>query len=417
MRTFALTTLGCKVNQYEGESIRNQLSAWQQVAFEEPADLYIINGCGVTAEAEAKARQLIGRARKTAPGARLVFTGCYRPEEERRLAALGVDLFIKNSQKRIFSDLIGDFPGAKSTGKRENVARPTRTRVFVKVQDGCDQHCSYCAIPRFRPKPISRPLPEVVDEIQALSDRGVAEIVLTGIHLGKYGNDFGGGPDLTDLVGEILAGTSLQRLRLSSIEPLEITDRLIELMAAEDRLANHLHLPLQSGSDSILRAMNRPYTAGGFMNVLAKVRGAVEHVAITTDIMVGFPGESAADFAATMALVESDAFSRLHVFKFSARPGTPAAEFTKQIEAETKNDRATTVREAGQIASARFAGRFANTIVSVVTEPEKNGVQTGLTGEYVRVNFRGPVMPAGRIVRTWVEGSEYEFLIGRIYDE
>jgi threonylcarbamoyladenosine tRNA methylthiotransferase MtaB len=416
MRTYALATLGCKVNQYESESIRRQLTGYRQVGFDESADLYIINSCGVTAEAESKARQLIRRARKTGPGARLVFTGCYRPEETERLRHLGVDVFVAAADKERLAELLDGVGGPKNKNAAA-VIKPTRTRAFIKVQDGCDQRCSYCAIPDFRGRPRSRDMDEVVAEIRTLAEKGVPEVVLTGIHLGKYGVDINLDLNLSVLVAKILKETRLPRLRLSSIEPPEITGPLIALMAREDRLANHLHLPLQSGSDEILRAMNRPYTVKDVLGVISRAREAVPLLGVTTDIMVGFPGESDLDFAATLKVVAEARFSRLHVFKFSPRPGTPAADMSGQVPARIKSERAAIVRSAGRAEAERFAGLFPDRIVSVLTEPVKEGEQTGLTGEYVWVKFNQPIGGAGRIVSARIEKTEGELLVGSAHDK
>ncbi|HEB12322.1 MAG TPA: radical SAM protein, partial [Actinobacteria bacterium] len=265
MQTYAIATLGCKVNQYEGETLKGQLSQLVPVAFGQPADLYIINTCSVTAEAEAKARQLIGRARRGAPGALVVLTGCWRDVETENLKTLGVDLFFNNSEKQ---DLLKRLPLKLDTRPAGSTAKASsRTRLVVKVQDGCDESCAYCAIPGFRDRLISRPKAEIVREIDRGVDAGANEVVLTGIHLGKYGVDLSGDPSLTEVINGILDKTSLKRLRLSSIEPQEITDELIGLMASTTRLARHLHIPLQSGSDTILRSMNRRYRSADYLEL------------------------------------------------------------------------------------------------------------------------------------------------------
>ncbi len=415
MKTFALATLGCKVNQYDGDDIRQRLRAYRQVDFSEAADLYIVNTCGVTAEAEAKARQLLRRAKRTKPDAFLVLTGCYRPEEQERLRALGVDLFISNAQKARLPELLDSEQAERAAGEPSRSTK--RTRAFVKVQDGCDQRCSYCAIPDFRGAPFSRAVDDVIDEIGDLSAAGVPEVVLTGIHLGKYGVDFEGTMDLAALTRTVLRETGIARLRLSSLEPQEVTDDLIELMTAEVRLARHLHLPLQSGSDRILKRMNRPYDSAGLKATVARIAGAMPDIGLTTDVMTGFPGESDADFEETLELIESCGFSRLHVFKFSPRPGTPAAVMPETVAETKRSARAARTRELGGRLLAEFGARFVGKTVEVVAEPPKDGAQTGLTGEYLRVKFNQAVAPTGRICSVWVERSEDGFLVGRVQDE
>jgi len=428
MNTFALATLGCKVNQYDGDDIRQRLRGYRQVDFSEAADLYIVNTCGVTAEAEAKARQLLRRAKRTKPNAFLVLTGCYRPEDQERLRALGVDLFVSNTQKARLPELLEHerFGTGVGNSARDETAVPDmrtarsgqeRTRAFVKVQDGCDQRCSYCAIPDFRGTPTSRTIDKVIDEVRGLSVAGVPEAVLTGIHLGNYGLDLEGTPDLALLTAVLLRETGIPRLRLSSLEPQEVTDDLIELMSAEKRLARHFHLPLQSGSDRILERMNRPYDSAGFRETVSRVKRMIPDIGLTTDVMVGFPGESNTDFEETLELIESCGFSRLHVFKFSPRPWTPAAAMPETVAETERSSRAARTRELGGRLGAKFGASFVGKRVEVVVEPPKAGAQTGLTGEYLRVEFNQPVAPAGRICHVWVERSENGFLEGRIQDE
>lgn len=419
MTTYAMATLGCKVNQYESERIDRELASLRRVAFGEPADFYIINTCGVTMEAERKARQMIRRARRASPTGRVVLTGCYNAADEARLRDMGVDIFVPQGDKAGLPRLIteartGGEPaaGGKTAGDGITKNRAGRSRAFVKVQDGCEQRCSYCAIPDFRGRPVSMPVAEVVAEINDIAGRGIPEVVLTGIHLGLYGSDFGGEPDLCALVAKILEKTDIPRIRLSSIEPPQVTEGLIELVAAEERIANHLHLPLQSGSDDILRAMNRPYSAADFLATVERARGAVPRIAITTDVMVGFPGESENDFAATLDLVNRAAFSRAHVFKYSRRPGTPAADFPGQIEPAVKSDRGARVEKAAKASAAAFAGGFVDSTVRVTVERGRDGTPTGLTGEYLRVKFNRPLAAGARLLPFWVERCDGEVLIG-----
>lgn len=408
MKTYALATLGCKVNQYEGGRIKAELTGLAGVPFGEAADLYIINTCSVTAEAEAKARQLVNRARRAAPDALVVLTGCWPEVQTENFRALGVDLFFDNAAK---ADLVKSLPLTGATPRKE--ARPalnsSRTRAFLKVQDGCDQFCSYCSIPLFRGQPASRTIGDVVTETNALVEAGVPEIVLTGIHLGKYGVDLDGGRNnLVDLIRAILTAADPARLRLSSIEPREISDELIDLMVDDRRLARHLHVPLQSGSDRILSAMNRDYTAREFLALSDKLRRRLPDIGLTTDVIAGFPGESDDDFLATVATIEEAAFSRLHGFKYSPRPGTPAATFPGQIAPPVKKERAVALKELGARLAAGFAARFIGRPVSVLVERRYRGQRSGLTGEYVRVRFEqaptGPDNPV-RAVGIKTEGD------------
>ncbi|MDP1808222.1 MAG: tRNA (N(6)-L-threonylcarbamoyladenosine(37)-C(2))-methylthiotransferase MtaB [Actinomycetota bacterium] len=387
MKTYALATLGCKVNQYEGDQIKAQLAGLTNVPFGQAADLYIVNTCSVTAEAEAKARQLINRARRAGPGALIVLTGCWPGEQTKRFKSLGVDMFFDNASK---ADLVKSLlvNGSGGRGDANPRLKTSRTRAFLKVQDGCDRFCSYCSIPLFRGKPASRPIGDVVAEVTALVKVGVPEIVLTGIHLGKYGVDLAGGRNLlVDLMKAILSRTTLARLRLSSIEPREVTDGLIDLMAGEAGIARHLHIPLQSGSDKILSSMNRDYTAGEFLSLVNKLRRRLPDIGLTTDVIAGFPGESDDDFLSTAATIKEAAFSRLHVFKYSARPGTAAATFPGQISPAVKKARAVALKELGAVLAADFAAGFVGRPVSVLVERQSRGQRSGLTSQYVRVKF------------------------------
>lgn len=417
MKTFALATLGCKANQYDGTDIKRQLSDYREVDFGAPANLYIINACGVTNEAEAKARALISRARRAAPQSRLVLTGCYRPAEAERLASLGVDLFVPNTDKQRLRALLADSAPTPPTPTVGTNGKPKRVRAFVKVQDGCSQRCSYCAIPDFRGPSVSRRLEEVVSEVESLAQAGVPEVVLTGIHLGHYGLDLPGETGLVRLVSALLDDTTIPRLRLSSLEPNEVSNELIRLLVDEPRIARHLHLPLQSGSDRILKSMNRPYDTPTFLKQVESLRAALPVIAITTDIMVGFPGETEADFADTLALAEAAQFSRLHVFKFSPRPGTPAADFTNTVPEPDKTARSARLRELSRRLQSDFAADFVGSTVETIIEPPSDGVQTGLTGEYLRVKFNRVVGSAGTIHPTLVESSADGFLIGRVLND
>jgi threonylcarbamoyladenosine tRNA methylthiotransferase MtaB len=409
MKTFALTTLGCKVNQYEGESLRKQLSGYRPVAFGEPADIYIINTCGVTGEAESKARQLIRRARRTAPEALVVLTGCFPEAHVPQLKELGVDWFVGNEDKAGLAERLLATGGGASG--HECKAEHPRTRIFIKAQDGCDEACSYCAIPMFRNRLLSRPVREIVEEIRGAAAGGAAEAVLTGIHLGKYGVDLAGKPPLTKLVSNILASTGLRRLRLSSIEPQEITTELIDIMEDEPRVARHLHIPLQSGSDRVLSAMNRRYTAREFLRLIQVLRRRLPDLGLTTDVMVGFPGETDDDFLETMKVAEAAGFSRLHIFKFSPREGTAAASMGDRVAPEIVAERAAALKALGQQLGARFAAKFVGRPVSVVIEAEKDGKRFGLTGEYLRVKFDQAAFPTGSLVEVRAHAVDGDALL------
>jgi threonylcarbamoyladenosine tRNA methylthiotransferase MtaB len=356
-KLFKTVTLGCRVNQYETQYVREGFArlGFREAGKGEPVDLCIVNTCTVTAESEAKSRKIIRRLAKAHPRADIIVMGCYAARAPEAVAALPgvVDIV---ADKRDLPKLLArwglhDVP--------DGIAHfPSRRRAFVKIQDGCSMKCSYCIVPAVRPHLFSRPAEEVLDEVGRLVANGHREIVLTGIHLGLYGNDERGMMNdecrtqaaradtrqpihhssfiihhsLMDLVRRITDLTSDFRVRLSSIEGAEVTPEMIGLMAERsDRICPHLHLPLQSGSDAVLRRMNRRWTVGRFIERCREIRAVLTWPALTTDIIVGFPGETEADFAATCRVVEEVGFASVHVFRFSPRPGTAAAEMPDPV--------------------------------------------------------------------------------------
>lgn len=338
-------TLGCKVNQYETELVREGLVGigYTDAAAAETADLCVVNTCTVTAEGDAKSRQAIRRLAKENPAARIVVMGCYAtraPEELSRLPNVAEVV----TDKREIPDLLGRFgvidipTGVMGLGSRK--------RAFVKVQDGCLLRCSFCIIPTVRPQMYSRPLVEVVREVRGLVERGYREIVLTGIHLGHYGVDFSRDRPKADwtrlshLLDQLAAISGDFRIRLSSIEATEVTRELIAVMKAHgERVAPHLHLSMQSGSDSVLRRMRRRWGSQRFLDRCQLLKDELDRPAITTDIIVGFPGETDAEFEETMAVSRTAGFSKIHVFSYSQRKGTPAAEMPDQVSRQVKLER------------------------------------------------------------------------------
>jgi threonylcarbamoyladenosine tRNA methylthiotransferase MtaB len=362
-------TLGCKVNQYETEYVREGLLSvgYSDAAEDEPAELCVVNTCTVTNEGDAKSRQTIRRLARRNPGAKIVVMGCYATRAPGEVATLpGVSQVV--TDKRELPDLLGRFgvtdvpTGISGFGRRH--------RAYVKVQDGCLLRCSFCIIPFVRPQLTSRPIEHVLDEIRRLVDNGYKEVVLTGIHLGHYGVDWnrkaladslvttrlsssksevtspyrGGGQKWTrlwDLVGRIAKLPGDFRVRLSSIEATEVTRELIDVMAEHgEKVAPHLHISMQSGSDGVLRRMRRRWGARRFVDRCRLVQQRLDRPAITTDVIVGFPGETDAEFAETLAVCREVGFSKIHIFPFSPRRGTPAAEMPNQVPARVKQERA-----------------------------------------------------------------------------
>ncbi|MDA8126871.1 MAG: tRNA (N(6)-L-threonylcarbamoyladenosine(37)-C(2))-methylthiotransferase MtaB [Deltaproteobacteria bacterium] len=413
----AVTTLGCKVNQCESAGITAAIAArgMALVPFEAEADCYIINTCTVTGKTDSQSRQLIRRAIRRNPAALILVTGCYAqraPEEIVRIP--GVRIVAGNAEKATLIDLIeqaatdpgpqvrvGDIAGEKGFATPGATVFPEHTRAFLKIQDGCDAFCTYCIVPAARGRSRSLPEAEVAQRISALAGQGFREVVLTGIHLGVYGRDLTPPGDLTALVQKIAAARPVERLRLSSIEPREVTDALLALMDRPGILCRHLHIPLQSGDDGILAAMHRNYDRVFFRNLIVKIRGSLPDLAIGIDVMTGFPGETDAAFGNTLQLVEELPIAYLHVFPYSQRPGTPAAELPNQISEEEKKRRALLLRKLGTAKRRAFAEPFLGRELTVLIEGKEEaatGLFTGFSDNYIPVAVRGNV-DANQIVR------------------
>jgi threonylcarbamoyladenosine tRNA methylthiotransferase MtaB len=397
--SFAILTLGCKVNQYESQELRERMA--RAGCREDRADpeLLIVNTCAVTARAEAKARKLIRRKLAEFPRAGIVIVGCGL----RYSRLLGRDL-----EKLVPPPLRGRLPFSPAgEGLRATTFSAGRSRPLVKAQDGCDAFCAYCVIPLVRGRPVSRPAAGVIAEIAGLVEAGYREIVLTGINLGLYRDR-----DL-DLAGLVERACRLPgdfRLRLSSVEPGEKTAVLGRLIASESRLCPHLHLPLQSGSDRVLKLMNRGYTIGGYRELAARLRSASPDLALSTDCLVGFPGESEADFQLTCRAVEELGFSRVHIFPYSSRPLTEASKAPAPPR-ETVKARVSILEKTALRAADRYRERFRGETVEVLVESLSGaGEGSGLERHYLRTVIRGPGLRPGGIFRGRVAGIEQDEL-------
>jgi threonylcarbamoyladenosine tRNA methylthiotransferase MtaB len=417
----AFYTLGCKVNQSETEAMGALFKerGYNIVDFADPADVYVINTCTVTHLADRKSRQVIRRCRKNNPGAKVVVAGCYSqvsPQEVERIP--GVNLVVGTLEKnRIVEWLeemgedagqpvlkVRDLCEARDFEDLEIDRVIGRTRAYLKIQDGCEQYCSYCIIPYARGPGRSRPKPGVLREARRLIAAGFKEIVLTGIHLGAYGRDLDAGASLEDLLPELLALSGDVRWRLSSLEPTEVSGALLEIMASFPNICPHLHLPLQSAHDEILKTMNRPYSTGEYRKVIERVRTVLPDIAVTTDIMVGFPGETDEHFKVYPGFIEEMAFSRLHVFKFSPRRGTPAALFEGQVPASVSEERSRQMIRLGERLARRYAGRFVGRTLRVLAETEKGeGCWEGHSENYLLIEFASAKTQRGDIVSVRLE--------------
>jgi len=408
-----VSSLGCKLNQSEMDSLAARLAGQghQVVAAPAEADLCVLNTCAVTHVAAQKSRQALRRLHRDNPQARLVATGCYAEILPGDLADLpGVEFVVGNQGKERLEERIGlETAGGDLASSTSPILSPvprSRTRPLVKIQDGCDNACTYCIIRVARGPQRSRPVAQILSEVQARLAAGHKEIVLTGVHIGAYGRDrygSGAGADLWALVGRILAETGVPRLRLSSIEPWDLTERAFHLWD-DARLCRHLHLPLQSGSDATLRRMARRYTTVEFAALVAAAHAAIPDLAVTTDVIVGFPGETEAEFAGSLSSVQSLGFARVHVFPYSPRAGTPAAEMPDQVPAKVKAERARRMRAVAAASERDFARRFVGRTLTVLWESVRQGtggpVWSGLTDNYLRVLTRNPAPLANSLLPT-----------------
>lgn len=411
-----LESLGCKLNQSELEHMTRQLQSAGHLVVDSPAeaDVCVLNSCAVTHIAARKTRQALRGMRRANPRARLAVVGCYAQLWPAELASIeGVEVIGHAAAKEDIAAALG-LPKEPVSPARPPARR--RTRAFVKVQDGCNNRCTYCVVRLARGPERSRPLPEILEEVRALAGEGIQEIVLTGVHVGAYGRDLG--LDLVDLVQGILSQTDIARLRLSSIEPWHLEERFFDLWK-DPRLCRHLHLPLQSGCDATLRRMGRRYTTAEFARRAEKARGYIPDVAITTDVMVGFPGETEEEFAQSLAFVERMGFARIHVFRYSPRSGTPAASFSDQVPAEVSAARSDAMIAVGKISGRAFRQRFIGRAMPVLwenLEPE-SGLWSGLTDNYIRVWMPSSEDLHNRLMDVELVALEDDGMLGRLYDQ
>lgn len=400
MKKAAFYTLGCKVNQYETEAMAElfQNAGYDVCGFGEKADVYVINTCSVTNMGDRKSRQIIRRAKKTNPDAVIAVTGCYAqtaPDEV--LNVEGVNLVIGTKDRKNIVSLVESVSSTENVSyvsdimtnhefEELQIKRYTnRTRAFIKVQEGCSQFCSYCIIPYARGPVRSRPLNEVLSEVQELAKNGFKEIILVGIHIASYGCDLDN-TTLADLILAVDKINGIERIRLSSIEPMTLNQEFIDCITPAKKLCHHFHISLQSGCDATLKRMNRKYTTEQFKGIVDGLRRAFDDSAITTDIMVGFPDETDKEFEETIAFVREIAFADAHVFQYSQRRGTPAAKRKGQIPPEIKEVRSKIIIKETKKTRDEFLNRFIGRTMRVLFEqPAGNGYFEGKTDNYITV--------------------------------
>lgn len=434
MAKIAFYTLGCKVNQADTASMENLFlrSGHQLVSFDGEADVYIINTCVVTNTGQRKSRQTIHRAIRKNPNALIVVTGCYPQTAAEEVKAIaGVDMIIGNQDRAQIVQLVEERLAHRQTDTLDAVHKLTastafeemaagditdKTRAFLKIQEGCNQFCTYCIIPYARGPLRSRSLESIRTETQRLISAGFKEIVLIGIHLGCYGKENPDGPTLYDAVKTVLDVPGVQRLRLGSLESVEVEPRLLTLMQEDARFCRHLHLPLQSGCDKTLQAMHRPYTTAKFKTLLADIKTKVPDIAITTDVIVGFPGETEADFETTCKFAESCGFSKMHIFPFSARKGTPAEKFAGAVTEAVKKERADILGKIDETMHKTFLQAMVGQNAEVLFEqPAGEDYFEGLTGNYQRVFVKsGGRNLGGEILPVKITAFDGEKLLGEL---
>ena len=430
MPKVALTTLGCKVNQVETEIMEGLFLQrnYEVVDFNESADFYIINTCSVTHLGERKSRQLIRRAHRLNKDAIIAVTGCYAQIASKEIAKIeGVRVVIGTQERSKIVDLVEKAQAEDASFNQVNdimktrdfediplYGTPHRTRAFLKIQDGCCNFCSFCIIPYARGPIRSRSLASIKSAVDKLVEENFHEIVLTGIHLGAYGRDFKGEDiSLGDAVDICLSNHDLKRVRLGSLESVEISPHLLDLIKNEKRFTRHLHLPLQAGSDNILKAMNRHYLTDEFKSLIENIRREIPDIAISTDIIVGFPGESEELFEESLAFAKSMNFAKMHVFPYSKRSGTPAAKMANQVDEAVKKERVHKMQQMADESARFFHERFIGQTMEVLFEQEKDGYSEGLTSNYIKVYVKGTI-PSGELLKVKLLKVHQDGMIGEL---
>lgn len=426
----AIATLGCKVNQYDTATIETRLrgEGCVIVPFEAGADVYIVNTCTVTDRADAESGQLARRARRFNPAARVIMTGCFAQVSPQRAAIAEVDHVVGLNRLadlvRVVRDdgtapriLVDDLRTARQVRTLGAETFTGQTRAFLKIQEGCDLFCTFCIVPFARGRSRSVPPREVLAQLQMLAARGFKEVVLTGIHLGGYGADLEPAIDVCDLLEMLVEQPPVSRIRLSSIDPPEVTSRLLALMSRAETLCPHLHIPVQAGHDEVLRRMRRAYDTQFLRDVCAEIRINLPEAAIGTDIIAGFPGETDDQFQATLGLMDELPFTYFHVFPYSRRHGTTAAKMSAQTASNGIKLRALQLRKLGERKRVTFAGRFLGRSLPVLVEemPARDGAYlTGYSRNYQRVEFCGAVELVNHEVTVQARSLQGTTLVGAI---
>ncbi len=429
-KTVAFYTLGCKMNTYDtqwyGEQFAQQ--GYCEVPFGEMADVTVVNTCTVTGQGDAQSRQALRKAHRVSPEGTVVAVGCYAQTDPDALAEMPeVDLVVGNAEKTQLMDLLNDTCSMGRTFVTRSRAKDfedmdiynfgSRARAFVKMQEGCNEFCSFCIIPFARGRSRSRTVDSTVTQVKKLVDAGYGEVVLTGVHLGDYGVDLEH-TNLLDVLEAIEQIAGLQRFRVSSIEATFVSDAMIDFFASSKKFCRHLHVPLQSGDDGILKAMRRPYTRTQYIDLIEKLASQIPNIGIGGDVMVGFPGESDAAFQNTYDLIAHHPMTYLHVFPYSPRGKTPAARMPDQVDAQVKKQRGSALRALGEEKVSAFQKRFLGQTLPVLFEGRRgNGLLNGLTDNYIRVMAPGPDAACDQVVDVRLDCVEDGEVMGQIVAE
>lgn len=403
MKKAAFHNLGCKVNAYEAEAMQEMLekAGYEIVPFQEGADVYVVNTCTVTNIADRKSRQMLHRAHKLNPDAIVVAAGCYVQAQDGKEIDPCIDIVIGNNHKKDLVRILEEYESGQAAGEIEDINRTkeyeelhlTRTgehtRAYIKVQDGCNQFCTYCIIPYARGRVRSRKTEDVVAEVKDLAQNGYREVVLTGIHLSSYGIDFDGQKHLLDLICAVHEVDGIMRIRLGSLEPGIVTEEFARVISSLPKVCPHFHLSLQSGCDATLKRMNRKYTSKQYYEKCRILRKYFEHPALTTDVIVGFPGETEEEFQQSLEFVDKVNFYETHIFKYSKREGTKAAVMPDQVDEQIKAERSSLMIALGEKKRKAYEQSFVGETVEVLIEEETvidgKTVQTGHTREYMKI--------------------------------
>ncbi|GAX61061.1 2-methylthioadenine synthetase [Candidatus Scalindua japonica] len=440
MKTCSFITLGCKVNQYETQALREAIisSGYEEASLNTPVDLCVINTCTVTSTSDDKSRQQIRKVIRNNPDATVIVTGCYAESDAEAIKKIdGVGYVFEKGRESKIIDFVkngsisnsdsGTVPSKIRDSKTKKLRRNLsafnlkvskfdgHTRAFLKIEDGCDIFCSYCIIPYVRGKVISKKIDDILFEAEQLVRNGYKEIVLTGIHLGAYGKETGYQRNITDVLEQLQSLQGLKRIRISSIEVNEVTDGLIELIAASNKVCPHFHLPLQSGDDYILKRMNRKYNTAQFIKTLEKIREKIKLPSISTDVLVGFPGEERKHFENTLGLCEKAGFSRTHIFPYSPRKDTPAAKMPDHCRPSDIKTRKKELESLTAGTSLSYKYSFTGKNISILVEntrDKKTGKLCGYSDRYIKVLFDGSDNLINEIVDIQVEKVLPQYVMG-----